>query len=81
MTSGRLSKLITFIVAILLTSCNYKNKVEIIWDHWAIPHIYGESDSQLVYGLAWSQMHNHGNLLLELYGKSRGRAAEYWGSQ
>jgi acyl-homoserine-lactone acylase len=67
--------------AILLTACTPENKVEIIWDNWGVPHIYGGNDKQLFYGLAWSQMHSHGNLILKLYGKSRGRAAEYWGGQ
>jgi acyl-homoserine-lactone acylase len=81
MTSGRLYRLIPFVCTFLLISCNYENKIEIVWDNWGIPHIYGESDKQLVYGLAWSQMHNHGNLILKLYGISRGKAAEYWGSR
>ena len=34
---------------------------------------------ELFYAFGWAQMANHGDLLLELYGQARGRAAEYWG--
>lgn len=64
----------------LFGACKHENEVEIVWDTWGVPHIYGETDAQLAYGLAWGQMHNHGNLILTLYGKSKGRAAEFWGS-
>lgn len=56
-------------------------KAEIMWDTYGIPHIYGESQEAMYYAFGWAQMHNHGNLLLLLYGQSRGRAAEYWGER
>jgi acyl-homoserine-lactone acylase len=54
---------------------------EILWDTWGVPHIYAETEEDLFYALGWAQMQNHGNLILENYGKSRGCAAEYWGEQ
>ena len=33
----------------------------------------------MFYAHGWAQMQNQANLLLRLYGESRGRAAEYWG--
>ena len=33
----------------------------------------------MFYAEGWAQMEAQGNLLLRLYGESRGRAAEYWG--
>jgi acyl-homoserine-lactone acylase len=68
-------------IALFVSSCQYENKVDIVWDEWGIPHIYGYKEEQLSYGLAWAQMHNHGNQILKLYGLSRGKAAEYWGGE
>ncbi|GAA4465500.1 acylase [Nibrella saemangeumensis] len=52
---------------------------EIIWDKYGVPHIYGRTTNDMYYAYGWSQMHNHANLILKLYGQARGRAAEYWG--
>jgi acyl-homoserine lactone acylase PvdQ len=77
MTMGRLSKFILFFCLIWLTSCNSDYSLDILWDEWGIPHVHGKTEKQLVHGLAWSQMRNHGNLILKLYGISRGKAAKY----
>ena len=55
--------------------------VEILWDQYGVPHIYGENASDMYYGNGWAQMHNHANLILELYAQARGRAAEYFGEE
>jgi hypothetical protein len=34
-----------------------------------------------MYAFGWAQMQSHGDLILRLYGQSRGRGAEYWGSE
>lgn len=52
---------------------------EILWDVWGVPHVFAASDRELFYALGWAQAHNHGDLVLELLGRARGRAAEYWG--
>ncbi|MFT5139116.1 MAG: acyl-homoserine-lactone acylase [Lysobacterales bacterium] len=49
------------------------------WDSWGVPHIYATNDEDFFYADGWSQMQAHANTILRLYGKSRGRAAEYWG--
>ena len=54
---------------------------EILWDNYGVPHIYANTNKEMYYAFGWAQMNNHANLLLELYGQSRGRAAEYWGSE
>lgn len=56
-------------------------RAEILWDTWGVPHIYAENLEALGFAYGWAQMAAHGNLLLHLYGESRGRAAEYWGGQ
>ena len=52
---------------------------EILWDTYGVPHIYGKSETGVFYGFGYAQAQSHGNLLLHLYGESRGRASEYWG--
>jgi acyl-homoserine-lactone acylase len=53
--------------------------IKIIWDTWGVPHIYANNEKDLFYAQGWAEMQSHANLLLELYGQSRGRGAEYWG--
>ena len=71
------------ITTTLLLLCHSENKAqtEINWDSWGIPHIMASTEEQLFYAQGWAQMKLHGNLILELYGKARGRGAEYWGKQ
>lgn len=52
---------------------------EILWDTWGVPHIFAPDNEGVFYAFGWAQMHNHGDLILQLYGEARGRAAEYWG--
>ncbi|MCL4249845.1 MAG: acylase [Anaerolineae bacterium] len=52
---------------------------EILWDTWGVPHIYADNNEDLFYAFGWAQMHNHADLILQLYGRSRGEAAAYWG--
>lgn len=52
---------------------------EIRWDRWGVPHISGASQAEVLYGFGWAQARAHANLIVELYGKARGRGAEYWG--
>ena len=52
---------------------------QIVWDSWGVPHIYANNIGDLFYQQGWAQMHSHANLVLELYGTSRGKGAEYWG--
>ncbi len=52
---------------------------EILWDRYGVPHIYAADRESMFYAHGWSQMRNQADLLLRLYGESRGRAAEYWG--
>ena len=71
--------LIAFFV--LSSSCAQVDNEEtkIAWDSWGVPHIISDNIEDLFYAQGWAQMHNHANLILELYGSSRGKGAEYWG--
>lgn len=54
-------------------------KTEILWDQFGVPHIFAATREDMFHAHGWAQMRNQANLLLQLYGESRGRAAEYWG--
>jgi len=54
---------------------------EILWDTYGVPHIYGKTEAGVFYGFGYAQAQSHGNLLLHIYGESRGRGAEYWGEE
>jgi acyl-homoserine-lactone acylase len=73
---------ILFICA-LMTQSTFAQKAgaTIKWDEWGVPHIYAPDDTQLFYAEGRAQMQLHGDLILQLYGRSRGRAAEYWGKE
>ena len=53
---------------------------EILWDKFGVAHVYAKDTADLFYGYGWAQAQSHGDLLLHLYGESRGRAAEYFGA-
>ncbi len=74
---------IPLVVALLVTACapSAPEQTEILWDEWGVPHIFAHDSETLFYALGWAQTRAHGDLLLELIGKARGRAAEYWGGQ
>jgi acyl-homoserine-lactone acylase len=52
---------------------------EILWDQWGVPHVYASDDAGLFHALGWAETQSHGDLVLQLYGRARGRAAECWG--
>ncbi len=72
--------LFCILLMLLLNSCKHHEpqNTEILWDVWGVPHIYGKNSEDILYAFGWAQMHNHGDLILRLYGQSRGRGAEYW---
>jgi acyl-homoserine-lactone acylase len=46
-----------------------------------VAHVYAKDLEGVFFGYGYAQMQSHGNLVLKLYGESRGRAAEYWGEK
>jgi acyl-homoserine-lactone acylase len=56
-------------------------QTKIQWDEWGVPHITAKTESELFFAQGWAQMQAHANLILKLYGQSRGKAAAYWGAQ
>ena len=70
-----------WLMLILAANClAASGKTEILWDQYGVPHIFAADRESMFYAHGWAQMHNQANLLLQLYGESRGRAAEYWGA-
>lgn len=67
------------LVAILFSCEQPDQPTQIQWDEWGVPHIQADTREELFFAQGWAQMHNHANLILELYAKSRGRSAEYAG--
>ncbi len=75
--------------ALLLATANYSSTAqaqatphgEILWDTYGVPHIHSKTEAGVFYGFGYAQAQSHGNLLIHLYGESRGRASEYWGKQ
>lgn len=82
-----MNKFLTFFAPVLLATACGKSEMPgeaetaIHWDNWGVPHIFAASDEKFFFADGWAQMHAHANTLLQLYGASRGRAAEYWGEE
>ncbi len=68
-----------FVVLAVMGTHRAAAGAEILWDDWGVPHIYAQTEADLMSAWGWAQMHSHGSLLLEQIGIVRGRAAEYWG--
>lgn len=74
--------LVVMAMALLCLNCKEKKEkpeTTLIWDTWGVPHIKSNTLEDLFFSQGWAQMHNHANLILELYGTSRGKGSEYWG--
>jgi acyl-homoserine-lactone acylase len=76
-----MSRWLCLAVAVLLLTPRpfAAESTEILWDRYGIPHIFAPDRASMFRAHGWAQMQNQANLLLRLYGESRGRAAEYWG--
>ena len=77
---------IVLLVSLLNFNCQAQKtkkitQTRILWDTWGVPHIYAKNEQELFMAMGWAHMHNHGNLILQMFGKSRGKAAEYWGKR
>jgi acyl-homoserine lactone acylase PvdQ len=68
-----------FLSFIFFASEAQTTKTEILWDNYGVPHIYATSEKEMYYAYGWAQMQSHANLILQLYGQARGKAAAYWG--
>ena len=56
-------------------------QAEILWDTWGTPHIFAKDTNNVARALGWAQMQSHGNRLLRVIARARGRGAEYFGQE
>jgi acyl-homoserine-lactone acylase len=77
--------LLSLLATVLATPPSYaqaaSQQTKIEWDEWGIPHITAKTETELFFAQGWAQMQAHANLILKLYGISRGKAAAYWGGR
>ncbi len=73
------SLLVFALVALEMTAAS--RGVEILWDRYGVAHVYAKNTEGMFFGYGYAQMQSHANLVLKLYGESRGRGAEYWGEK
>jgi acyl-homoserine-lactone acylase len=73
------TSLLVLVVATATAPTIQQQGTEILWDKYGVPHIFASTREGMFHAHGYAQMQNHANLLLRLYGESRGRAAEYWG--
>ena len=82
---GRALLILGLLLALFAGACSSGSPVlrrkEILWDTYGVPHIFAKDAEGLFRAFGWAQMQSHGNLILRLYGRARGRAAEYWGAE
>lgn len=52
---------------------------EILWDRYGVPHIYGGTVEDVLFGFGYAQMKNHAETILRKVAMARGRAAEFFG--
>ncbi len=78
-STGTAILLAALLSASLLSAASPRKGTEILWDRFGVAHVYARNTEDLFYCYGWAQAQSHANLLLKLYGESRGRAAEYRG--
>ncbi len=75
----RLGAPLVVLFTLTLGGCDRGAETEILWDSYGVPHIFAVNNEELFFAYGSAQMESHADLILQLYGEARGRAAEYWG--
>ncbi|MBI3682192.1 MAG: acylase [Acidobacteria bacterium] len=70
-----------FWIGLVAISSLAAEKADILWDRWGIAHIFARDVASMGAAFGYAQAKAHGDLLLQLYGQSRGRGAEYFGEE
>ena len=76
-----MTRLLVLLALTLATLPAQKRNVDILWDRYGVAHVYAKDTEGAFFGYGYAQMQSHANLILKLYGESRGRGAEYWGEK
>ncbi len=74
-------KCLLSLLLVLMPLLGAGRNVEILWDKYGVAHVYAKNAEGMFFGYGYAQMQSHANLILKLYGESRGRGAEYWGEK
>ncbi len=56
-------------------------QVEIVWDTYGVPHIYGATDKDALFGFGYAQARDHLQDMLQQFLLAEGRLAEFFGPQ
>ena len=57
------------------------NDVTIVRDKWGVPHIYGKTDAQVAYGLAWANAEDDFHTMQELMISAQQKGGRVWGEE
>jgi len=58
-----------------------KYRVEIIRDQWGVPHIYGQTNADTAFGLAYAHAEDDYQTIQEVVAATRGSLARYYGAE
>ena len=70
--------IILFSFTSILSQINPKN-IEIVRDQYGVPHIYGKTDAEVAYGLAWAHSEDDFKTIQEGYLAGNGLLSKYIG--
>ena len=56
------------------------NNITIARDNWGVPHIFGKTDAEVAYGLAWANAEDNFSTMQELYMIGKGLSGRYKGA-
>lgn len=79
---GRISGLILGLITLCTTIAQAQidiNNIEIVRDKWGVPHIFGKTDADAAYGLAWATCEDDFNTVQQLLLAANGRLGEVTG--
>jgi acyl-homoserine-lactone acylase len=76
-------QIIVLIVLLLFLNSNYSqinpNNIEIVRDNYGVPHIYGKTDAEVAYGLAWTHSEDDFKTIQQAYLAGNGLLSKHIG--
>ncbi|HLP53094.1 MAG TPA: penicillin acylase family protein [Chitinophagales bacterium] len=77
-STTRLKLLLAFLIVSITTATAQVNlqNVEIVRDKWGVPHIFGKTDAETTYGLAWATCEDDFSTVQKMLLAVKGRLAE-----
>src|SRR5579864_8752667 len=76
-----LRRIFSLLILVLLFSGSARSQVnilniDIVRDKWGVPHIFGKTDAETAYGLAWATSEDDFNTVQKILLAVRGKLAE-----